>query len=203
MRQDSNLRASRCKRDDVATCRYASWIKWRESNSRIFHGKESLCHWATLEFAALLTAVTLVLTSSVVYLHHVTQMANYLDLQWVGWNCQDACNNAIYWIRTNVSSIAASALTTKLNAQIVDTNVTLLYASLKINKIQVAKPLWFAALSSELRPHFFWRGRLDSNQRPTALNAKWTLLYGSYIGAPTGFCHRVYGLEGHHSASEL
>ena len=35
------------------------------------------------------------------------------------------------WIRTNVSSIAASALTTKLNAQIVDTNVTLLYASLK------------------------------------------------------------------------
>ena len=39
--------------------------------------------------------------------------------------------NAIYWIRTNVSSITASALTTKLNAQIVDTNVTLLYASLK------------------------------------------------------------------------
>ena len=131
MRQDSNLRASRCKRDDVATCRYASWIKWRESNSRIFHGKESLCHWATLEFAALLAAVTLVLTGSVVYLHHVTQMANCLDLQWVGWNCQDACNNAIYWIRTNVSSIAASALTTKLNARIVDTNVTLLYASLK------------------------------------------------------------------------
>ena len=133
MRQDSNLRASRCKRDDVATCRYASWIKWRESNSRIFHGKESLCHWATLEFAALLAAVTLVLTGSVVYLHRVTQMANCLDLQWVGWNCQDACNNAIYWIRTNVSSIAASALTTKLNARIVDTNVTLLYASLKIN----------------------------------------------------------------------
>ena len=23
------------------------------------------------------------------------------------------------------------------------------------------------------------------------------------VGAPTGFCHRVYGLEGHHSASEL
>ena len=39
--------------------------------------------------------------------------------------------NAIYWIRTNVSSIAASALTTKLNARMVDTNVTLLYASLK------------------------------------------------------------------------
>ena len=37
--------------------------------------------------------------------------------------------NAIYWIRTNVSSIAASALTTKLNARMVDTNVTLLYAS--------------------------------------------------------------------------
>ena len=37
--------------------------------------------------------------------------------------------NAIYWIRTNVSSIAASALTTKLNVQIVDTNITLLYAS--------------------------------------------------------------------------
>lgn len=31
--------------------------------------------------AALLAAVTLVLTGSVVYLHHVTQMANYLDLQ--------------------------------------------------------------------------------------------------------------------------
>ena len=44
-------------------------------------------------------------------------------------NKQDACNNAIYWIRTNVSSIAASALTTKLNARMVDTNVTLLYAS--------------------------------------------------------------------------
>ena len=42
---------------------------------------------------------------------------------------QDACNNAIYWIRTNVSSIAASALATKLNARMVDTNVTLLYAS--------------------------------------------------------------------------
>ena len=39
--------------------------------------------------------------------------------------------NAIYWIRTNVSSIAASALTTKLNARMVDINVTLLYASLK------------------------------------------------------------------------
>ena len=39
--------------------------------------------------------------------------------------------NRLYWIRTNVSSIAASALTTKLNAQIVDTNITLLYASLK------------------------------------------------------------------------
>lgn len=37
--------------------------------------------------------------------------------------------NAIYWIRTNVSSIAASALTTKLNARMVDINVTLLYAS--------------------------------------------------------------------------
>ena len=37
--------------------------------------------------------------------------------------------NAIYWIRTNVSSITASALTTKLNARIVDINVTLLYAS--------------------------------------------------------------------------
>ena len=37
--------------------------------------------------------------------------------------------NAIYWIRTNVSSVAASALTTKLNARMVDTNVTLLYAS--------------------------------------------------------------------------
>ena len=35
----------------------------------------------------------------------------------------------LYWIRTNVSSIAASALTTKLNARMVDTNVTLLYAS--------------------------------------------------------------------------
>ena len=46
-------------------------------------------------------------------------------------NKQDACNNAIYWIRTNVSSIAASALTTKLNARMVDINVTLLYASLK------------------------------------------------------------------------
>ena len=23
------------------------------------------------------------------------------------------------------------------------------------------------------------------------------------VGAPTGFCHQVYGLEGHHSASEL
>ena len=44
-------------------------------------------------------------------------------------NKQDACNNAIYWIRTNVSSIAASALATKLNARMVDTNVTLLYAS--------------------------------------------------------------------------
>ena len=37
--------------------------------------------------------------------------------------------NAIYWIRTNVSSIAANALTTKLNARMVDINVTLLYAS--------------------------------------------------------------------------
>ena len=44
-------------------------------------------------------------------------------------NKQDACNNAIYWIRTNVSSIAASALATKLNARMVDINVTLLYAS--------------------------------------------------------------------------
>ena len=35
----------------------------------------------------------------------------------------------LYWIRTNVSSIAASALTTKLNARMVDINVTLLYAS--------------------------------------------------------------------------
>ena len=35
----------------------------------------------------------------------------------------------LYWIRTNVSSIAASALATKLNARMVDTNVTLLYAS--------------------------------------------------------------------------
>lgn len=42
---------------------------------------------------------------------------------------QDACNNAIYWIRTNASSIAASALTTKLNVRMVDTNITLLYAS--------------------------------------------------------------------------
>ena len=37
----------------------------------------------------------------------------------------------LYWIRTNVSSIAASALTTKLIARMVDNIITLLYASLK------------------------------------------------------------------------
>ena len=36
----------------------------------------------------------------------------------------------LYWIRTNVSSIAASALTTKLIARMVDNIITLLYASL-------------------------------------------------------------------------
>ena len=86
--------------------------------------------------------------------------------------------NAIYWIRTNVSSIAASALTTKLNAQMVDTNVTLLYASLKSTRSKW--PNHYDSLLYQLSYVLtFWRGRLDSNQRPTAWNAKWTLRYGS------------------------
>ena len=91
---------------------------------------------------------------------------------------QDACNNAIYWIRTNVSSIAASALATKLNARMVDTNVTLLYAS--SNSTRSKWPNHYDSLLYQLSYVLtFWRGRLDSNQRPTAWNAKWTLLYGS------------------------
>ena len=100
--------------------------------------------------------------------------------------------NAIYWIRTNVSSIAASALTTKLNARMVDINVTLLYASLKSTRSKW--PNHYVRCSTWLSYHqqLLADGIWTHNLRLTM--QKWILLYGSF---------KMVGVEGFEPTFEV